>query len=59
MVQQLRPIFRAELRFLTSAAGPSASQRREIAVEGGRKLKETAVKLAETQRRDSTRVGGP
>lgn len=48
-VEQLRPSFRAELRFLTSIASPSPAQRREIALEGGRKVKETALKMAETQ----------
>ena len=49
MLQQLRPMFRAELRFLTSACEPSATQRREIAIEGGRALKDAAKKVAEVQ----------
>ena len=42
MIEQLRPILRVELRLLTSAADPTPAQRREIAIEGGRTLKEVA-----------------
>jgi hypothetical protein len=46
MTQQLRPILRVELRWLTSAADPTPAQRREIAIEGGRALKEVAAYMA-------------
>jgi hypothetical protein len=38
-INQLRPTFQMELRLLTSAAQPTPSQRREIALEAGRTLK--------------------
>jgi len=43
---QLRPIFRLELRTLTSVAAPTPAQRREIAIEAGRGVKELARNLA-------------
>jgi hypothetical protein len=46
MTQQLSPILRVELRWLTSAADPTPAQRREIAIEGGRTLKEIAGTMA-------------
>ncbi len=46
MVRQLTPILRGELRVLTSSADPSPTQRREIAMEGGRVLKQVAGNLA-------------
>jgi hypothetical protein len=42
MTQQFRPILRVELRWLTSAADPTPAQRREIAIEAGKTLKELA-----------------
>lgn len=39
-LEQLRPTFASELRLLTSAAGPSSEQRKEIAIEAGRTLRE-------------------
>jgi len=43
---QLSPIFRLELRTLTSVAAPTPAQRREIAIEAGRGVKELARNLA-------------
>ena len=45
-IQRLTPILRGELRTLTSAAEPTPTQRREIALEGGRTLKMVAGNLA-------------
>ena len=50
MIQQLRPTLRVELRLLTSAADPTPTQRREIAIEGGRALKEVAGNLVGVRR---------
>jgi len=46
MVRQLTPILRGELQVLTSSADPSPTQRREIAMEGGRMVKQVAGNLA-------------
>ena len=40
--EQLRPTFDRELRLLTAVAGPTPSQRREIAVEAARTIREQA-----------------
>jgi hypothetical protein len=47
--QQLRPLLRTELRFLSSASEPSPTQRREIALEGARAAKDAAKKVASVQ----------
>ena len=49
ITQQLRPLFRLELRFLSSTSDPSPTQRREIAIEGARAVKEAAKQLATVQ----------
>jgi hypothetical protein len=49
LIQQFRPILQSELRLLTSVAEPSATQRREIAMLGGKELMNAAAKLAAAQ----------
>ena len=49
-IQRLTPILRGELRSLTSAAEPTPTQRREIALEGGRTLKMVAGNLTKSGR---------
>jgi hypothetical protein len=48
-IPQFRPILKVELRVLTKSSEPSPTQRREIALEGGKALKQAAVKMAEVQ----------
>ncbi len=48
-LRQLRPVLRMELRLLTEAAGPTPSQRREIAIEAGRTLRQNVENLANNQ----------
>ena len=42
VIQQLAPILRSELRILTAVVQPSPAQRREIALQGGKAVKEVA-----------------
>ncbi len=49
MVQNLRPLFRAEMRFFSAACDPLPDQRRSIALEVGVALKDAARQLAEVQ----------
>jgi hypothetical protein len=47
--QQYQIFLEVELRLLTSAAEPTPAQRREIAIEGGKALKQAALKMAQFQ----------
>jgi hypothetical protein len=49
MIEQIRPMFRVEMRLLDAASQPTPAQRREIALVGGKALKEVAGKLGDLQ----------
>jgi hypothetical protein len=56
ILKDLRPTFQRELRLLTSAAGPTPSQRREIAIEAARTLKPYIRSAAENNQINRVRL---